>query len=275
MKIKIFTNKVKAKIDDDFIKFKDYFKSQLNLDIELEIQETTVEKQDAPLKLFLPNDGKCDIVMYIYDRYSTGESKSFAWNHSTTLQVVTLSTSVVDDNVNFTWVQMVHETLHCLFNKLKLKGVQIVDPMDISFNGNIPYFLNDQPFNKDSAYVEAIKRLTPYYKPGYKYFKENEVRGLKPEFVQLLDKARGIAGVPFRITSGYRSPSHNEAVGGVEGSSHTTGLAVDLAVADGVTGGKILLALVQVGFKRFGFYQDGHIHVDLDNSKPNPCYWVK
>ncbi|WP_214275390.1 hypothetical protein, partial [Escherichia coli] len=67
MKIKIFTNKVKAKIDDDFIKFKDYFKSQLNLDIELEIQETTVEKQDAPLKLFLPNDGKCDIVMYIYD----------------------------------------------------------------------------------------------------------------------------------------------------------------------------------------------------------------
>lgn len=99
--------------------------------------------------------------------------------------------------------------------------------------------------------------------------------GLKPELVQMLDKARGIAGVPFKITSGYRTPEHNAEVGGVDGSSHTLGLAVDLAVPDGVTGGKILFGLIGAGFQRFGFYADGHIHVDHDLSKPTPCYWVK
>jgi len=50
---------------------------------------------------------------------------------------------------------------------------------------------------------------------------------------------------------------------------------VDLAVADSVVGGKILLGLIQAGFKRFGFYGDGHLHVDIDSSKPSPCYWIK
>lgn len=109
----------------------------------------------------------------------------------------------------------------------------------------------------------------------YTYFKDKEIVGLKPELVQMLDKARGIAGVPFIITSGFRTPEHNAEVGGVDGSSHTTGEGVDLLIKDGISGGKILLALVQVGFKRFGFYKDGHLHCDIDNTKPTPCYWVK
>jgi len=32
-------------------------------------------------------------------------------------------------------------------------------------------------------------------------------------FLQMLDDARGIAGIPFRITSGFRTPSHNAYVG--------------------------------------------------------------
>lgn len=109
----------------------------------------------------------------------------------------------------------------------------------------------------------------------YKYFTEKEVVGLKPEFVKLLDAAREIAGVPFKITSGYRDAKHNAEVGGVTDSAHTSGLAVDLLVKDTVSGGKILLALAQVGFKRFGFYADGHLHVDMDTTKPSPCYWIK
>lgn len=109
----------------------------------------------------------------------------------------------------------------------------------------------------------------------YKHFKDSEVIGLKPELVTMLDKARDIAGVPFVITSGYRTPEHNAEVGGVDGSSHTLGLAVDLLVQDSVSGGKMLLGLAQAGFKRFGFYMDGHIHVDCDSTKPNPCLWVK
>lgn len=126
-------------------------------------------------------------------------------------------------------------------------------------------------------YIHLLKDLIPpnMATQTYKYFKDSEVKGLKPEFVVLLDKARGIAGLPFRITSGYRSTSNNELVGGVPDSSHITGLAVDLAVPDSVSGGKMLLALAQVGLTRFGFYQDGHLHVDMDTSKPHPCYWVK
>lgn len=122
-------------------------------------------------------------------------------------------------------------------------------------------------------YLFLLKKLKPMQ--TYKYFKDSEIVGLKPELVAKLDAARDIAGVPFSITSGYRTPAQNALVGGVQDSAHETGLAVDLAVKDSVSGGKMLLALTQVGFKRFGFYSDNHIHVDIDISKPNPCYWIK
>ena len=52
-------------------------------------------------------------------------------------------------------------------------------------------------------------------------------------FLQMLDDARGIAGIPFKITSGYRSVSHNKSVGGVQNSSHLIGKAADIAVGSG------------------------------------------
>ena len=54
-------------------------------------------------------------------------------------------------------------------------------------------------------------------------------------FLQMLDDARGIAGIPFKINSGYRTPEHNKKVGGKlktptsKGSSHMYGLAADIA----------------------------------------------
>ena len=44
-------------------------------------------------------------------------------------------------------------------------------------------------------------------------------------FTEKLDYARNIAGIPFIITSGYRCPAHNQAVGGVSSSSHIHGHA--------------------------------------------------
>lgn len=158
-----------------------------------------------------------------------------------------------------------------------------IDFMDKTLvNGQwLPYYLNDQPENPASNYAVTwnnLKNWLPQLNAityGYKWFKPSEIKGLKPELVKLLDQAREIAGVPLKITSGFRTPEQNALVGGVEDSSHEKGLAVDLLIKDTITGGRILSALQKVGFTRFGFYRDGHLHTDLSIDKPNPCYWVK
>jgi zinc D-Ala-D-Ala carboxypeptidase len=46
-----------------------------------------------------------------------------------------------------------------------------------------------------------------------------------------LDAVRDLLGHPLDISSGYRSPALNAAVGGVAGSQHTQGLAADFTCA--------------------------------------------
>ena len=149
------------------------------------------------------------------------------------------------------------------------QGVEIEDPMDISWSGKEPYYKNDKPFDEDSNHAEAIRRLSPYYKTKtYKYFKAEEVKGLKPEFVELLDKARELAGIPFVITSGYRTEDKNEEVGGVDGSAHTKGLAVDLRARNSNEHYKITKAIMAVGISRISRKYPNHIHCDMDTTKP-------
>jgi uncharacterized protein YcbK (DUF882 family) len=45
-----------------------------------------------------------------------------------------------------------------------------------------------------------------------------------------LQRLRDVLNRPISINSGYRSPSHNEAVGGVKDSYHTKGMAADIVV---------------------------------------------
>lgn len=120
------------------------------------------------------------------------------------------------------------------------------------------------------TFVNKITTLTS----KYKYFKDSEVVGLKPELVSLLDKARGIAGVPFKITSGLRTIQQNEDVGGASDSSHLRGYGCDLSVVDSDKRYKILTALLNVGFSRIGVY-GGHIHVDCDPNLPKNLIWWK
>ena len=51
-------------------------------------------------------------------------------------------------------------------------------------------------------------------------------------FIHRLQAARTIACIPFVIGSGWRCYHHNAAVGGVEDSSHKTGHATDIIVAN-------------------------------------------
>lgn len=107
-----------------------------------------------------------------------------------------------------------------------------------------------------------------------KYFKYEEFdspdvpdsgRYMDADFLAMLDNAREIAGIPFRINSGWRTIEHNQEVGGKPGSSHIVGKAVDIAIRNSRERSIILSALQQAGFNRFGVGKT-FIHVDNDGT---------
>ena len=107
----------------------------------------------------------------------------------------------------------------------------------------------------------------------WKYFSDEEVAGLDPELVSKLDSARHVAGIPFTITSGKRSPEENEKAMGVDGSAHVRGLGVDLRIKDSYERYLMVNALLSAGFKRLGVY-DKHIHADIAQDLPTPRIWI-
>lgn len=164
-RIKIYTHKLKATISDDITKLVEYFNKH-GIILDLSIEETLVPKQDVPLKLFTPNDGKCDVVMYIYDKASFNmQSQGLAFNYSPTLRAIYLATTTWDDAVDYTWKSMAHEIMHTLFYKFNINHL---DPMDIMKVGNTwkPYYKNEELNAPDGNFAEAFKRLAPYIKPA-------------------------------------------------------------------------------------------------------------
>ncbi len=171
-----------------------------------------------------------------------------------------------------------HELFHCFFKSLSRKGIHLMDQIDT--------YLNDSNLNaKVSNRTMALELLKPHWerlvkpnsiiqnimatitpKPTYKYFTDNEVVGLKPELVKILDNARGLSGTQYKITSGYRTKEKNKQVGGVPNSSHTKGLAVDLACTDNIKRTLILKGLYNCGSDLFIEICKSHIHVDIDKS---------
>ena len=92
-------------------------------------------------------------------------------------------------------------------------------------------------------------------------------------FLEMLDNARDIAGIPFVINSGYRTLEHNAKVGGVNSSSHTKGVAVDIACNESRARFVIVSALKDAGFTRMGI-SDSFIHVDSDSDKAKNVIWT-
>lgn len=115
---------------------------------------------------------------------------------------------------------------------------------------------------------------TGYIKMGnWKYFTDEEVKGLETELVAKLDQARHYAGIPFVLTSTVRSDESNERALGVENSAHLSGKAVDIRVDDSSSRFQIVKGLVMAGFNRIGVY-DHHCHADIDGSKPQNVLWT-
>lgn len=170
-----------------------------------------------------------------------------------------------------------HELIHCFFKKLSRIGIVLKDPMDTYEN-------DKNMWAEVSNRTKAIALLNPYWSKicafktnttmNYKYFKPHEIVGLKPELVQMLDKAREIAGVPFKINSGFRTKDQNKKAGGVSDSAHLSGLSADIACTTDTNRWKIINSLISVGFNRIGVsFNGGFIHADIDKKKTPMVIW--
>ncbi len=93
------------------------------------------------------------------------------------------------------------------------------------------------------------------------------------ELISMLDVARKKYGKSMAINSGYRTPEHNEKVGGKPDSSHIKGLAVDIACNNSTDRFKLAGILKEVGFKRIGMGAT-FIHVDIDKDKSQNVLWT-
>jgi uncharacterized protein YcbK (DUF882 family) len=116
----------------------------------------------------------------------------------------------------------------------------------------------------------------PYFKP--KEFDSRDDPGsgereMREDFIKRLTDARAIAGIPFVITSGFRTAAHNKKVGGVPNSAHRKGCAADIACNTDGARWIIVDALIRAGFNRIGIAKN-FIHVDNDQGKNANRIWV-
>ena len=91
--------------------------------------------------------------------------------------------------------------------------------------------------------------------------------------LDLLIACRELANIPFIITSGFRTRSHNRRVGGVNSSSHTRGYAVDIRCRNSRDCFKIIDAALEVGFNRIGV-SNNFVHLDNDPDKTTNVLWT-
>lgn len=113
-------------------------------------------------------------------------------------------------------------------------------------------------------------------------FKEYEFKNCSPSCslqdmdqgtIDMFDKAREIAGVPFIPTSAYR-PEEWELKKGRSGKgAHPKRKAIDLKATDSRTRFKIVQALISVGFKRIGIGKT-FIHGDDSEELSQEVIWL-
>jgi uncharacterized protein YcbK (DUF882 family) len=93
---------------------------------------------------------------------------------------------------------------------------------------------------------------------------------VSPRLVKALEELRELAGAPITVTSGYRCPTHNRAVGGKPRSQHVEGIAADIRIGALTVEEMYRLALQVSAFLNGGigvYPQEGFIHVDTRRAR--------
>ncbi len=87
---------------------------------------------------------------------------------------------------------------------------------------------------------------------------------ISSRLISMLESLRREMKVPFRITSGYRCPTHNAKVGGAKNSYHVQGRACDIACPVGYTVEEFTHICLKHGFTGVGAYpSQNFVHVDV------------
>lgn len=116
----------------------------------------------------------------------------------------------------------------------------------------------------------------------FKYFSEEDFKNATPscsiddmseQLLVMLDAAREIAGVPFKINSAFRSVEYEKSKNRAGTSRHCFGLAVDIACYTSNFRFRILNALIAVGFTRIGI-GNNFIHADIGYKGSEPIIWL-
>jgi len=89
------------------------------------------------------------------------------------------------------------------------------------------------------------------------------LQDMQQSTMDMFDKAREIAGVPFVVTSAYRSSAHDKSRGRTGTGAHTLGMAMDIRARNPREMFLILFGLIMAGFKRIGInFASNFIHAD-------------
>lgn len=94
---------------------------------------------------------------------------------------------------------------------------------------------------------------------------------VRPKLLNALEDLRSLLGRPITVTSGYRCPNHNAAVGGENNSQHLLGIAADVVVT-GFTPNKIREYAGRIAAFRNGgigvYPSRGFTHLDVRQDGP-------